>query len=157
MTRSFVLRAGIAMSILGGTALAVAADRLSRNEVLAIGDLRTFVSAEAAFAQSNNNYFGEERCLLNPQSCNAGTFEPPYLYGPVTGVRSSYTRTFHGANPGSTPGTFAAFAITAEPVIPGRSGTLSFCMDSSGTSCSNGSGEAINVVDGQCPVDCQVR
>ena len=51
-------------------------------------------------------------------------------------------------------GSAAAFAYTATPLEPGKTGVRSFCGDSSGLVCSDPKGAAILPVAGACPRTC---
>ena len=141
--------------------------RVSANEAVAIGDLRTVVSAQQTYASANGGFFDSLECLSAPTNCipDYPAAGPTFLHEGITtaSVKSGYTRTFYPGAPGQptaewqssvSPTSLAAFAYVAAPEQPGVSGTRAFCADASGRVCSTSSGEMPPVFDGVCPIDC---
>ena len=142
--------------------------RVSANEAGTIGDVRTVISAEAAYQSANCGAYGRLECLSNPQGTGcildypaaAPTFLDPTLTSAQ--VKSGYRRTFHpGAEsaltrgPGCPGGTgLESFAYTAEPATRGQTGVRGFCGDDSGRICSTTDGSAPRVTSGRCAEDC---
>jgi hypothetical protein len=143
----------------------MAAAQRRANESLAIGDIRTLISAELTYAGTSGGFFGSPKCLVAPATCVPGytgpaMMTPPY---PWTSPRGGYTRTFH---PGpmmldlkrehaeASEGTLKSFAIVAVPVVPGKTGNRGFCGDSTARICTTSDGSAPPVQDGLCPAGC---
>jgi type IV pilus assembly protein PilA len=122
--------------------------RVSANESATIGDIRTVISAQAAYQSANGGWYsGTMSCLNNP----SGGCIPNY---PATGptfvdtniaalaAKSGYARTF---GPGSTPNplnsnvsdpaSVASYVYEATPVSQGQTGVRGFGGDSSGVLC----------------------
>jgi type II secretory pathway pseudopilin PulG len=134
--------------------------RVSANESQAIGDVRTVISAEAAYQSVNNGYYGPIECLPKPGECIAGYSGPNFLdpAKPLTGAKGGYRRTFYpgpAASQGAggtppPPGGIESFAFVAVPEKQGATGVRSFCGDSSGRVCAVTSG-SIDATGGECP------
>jgi type IV pilus assembly protein PilA len=141
--------------------------RVSANEAAAIGDVRTVISAEAAYNSANCGTYGRLECLSNPRGrgCIADypAGSPTFLDATLTSasVKSGYRRAFHSGaevprtGPGCAGGTgLESFAYTAEPVKLGETGVRAFCGDDTGRICSANSGSAPPVTNGRCAEDC---
>jgi hypothetical protein len=138
---------------------------VSAAEATAIGDIRTMISAQAAYASQNDGrYEPRLECLLEPAKCLPGyaSDAPPFLDQALASLRTKagYRRAFHpgpeGApraglaghsrNPGVT-----SFAYTAVPEVPGETGVRGFCGDSTALICFTGDGREPTVSpDGRC-------
>jgi prepilin-type N-terminal cleavage/methylation domain-containing protein len=128
--------------------------RVSANEAATIGDIRTVISAQAAYQSSNGGYYDSEMtCLNNPSAgCipNYPTNAPTFLDSQVASQlsKSGYSRTIHAdvipppnyntavSSTSSTP----AYRYTASPVTLGQTGVRGFGGDSSGVLCFSPSG-----------------
>src|SRR5262245_1036132 len=116
--------------------------RVSANEASAIGDIRTVISAEAAYQSANVGFYDTLPCLNKPAGCIPGYTGPEFLSSDLTsGVdKSGYKRTFHPGAPASgaegagsrSPSSIVSFAYTAVPVTNGQTGVRGFCGDSTG-------------------------
>lgn len=142
--------------------------RVSANEAAAIGDVRTVISAEAAYQSANCGAYGRMECLSNPRGpgcivdypAAAPTFLDPTLSSAQ--LKSGYQRTFHaGAEMALTQGPgcpggkgLESFAYTAEPAARGQTGVRGFCGDASGRVCFTIDGSAPSVTNGRCAEDC---
>jgi prepilin-type N-terminal cleavage/methylation domain-containing protein len=112
--------------------------RVSANESATVGDLRTILSAEAAYSASNNSSFGVLSCLASPS--NAGCLGAAYSAGAPTFLditmatdnlsKSGYQRTMNYS--AATGGSVASFCYLAQPIAPNRSGVRSFAGDNTG-------------------------
>lgn len=143
--------------------------RISGNEAAAIGQIRSMISAQMAFAAANGNAYGEPRCLLSPSECIPG-YAPsdPAFLAPETASpeRSGYRFEFHaGGSAGETGGSagveaggtgMTSFAYTAEPMQPGETGARAFCGDATGTICEFAGGRLPPIDGGGCPAGCPV-
>jgi hypothetical protein len=125
------------------TPLANHSHALPRRESAAIGELRTLSSAQAAYSNSNEGFFGSLECLKRPADCIPDSTKagPVFLHEafPETSRGYSFTfrigRTLTPAEIQKTriaPGSFSTWAFYAVPETPGRSGVRSFCIDQSG-------------------------
>jgi hypothetical protein len=140
---------------------------VSANEAAAIGDLRTVVSAQAAYASANMGFPDRLECLLEPTQCipGYGADEPPFL------DRRLLAPTRHGyrfrlvpgppAQPDEnavgkvSPSSLAGWAYLAEPLAPNQTGRRAFCAEASGVVCADASGAIGDVTDGHCPATCE--
>lgn len=135
--------------------------QLSQNESVSIGDVRTVISAQAAYQAANAGYYeGRFSCLSSPVGCipqyppNAPAFIDAQLSSLVP--KSGYAREFH---PGveaterpdhASPSSIMSWAYTAVPVEQGRTGVRSFCGDSSGVVMFCSDGRRPPVANGAC-------
>jgi type II secretory pathway pseudopilin PulG len=116
--------------------------RVSANEAAAIGDVRTVISAQMAYASANGGHYGTLECLGQPGPCVAGYSGPVFL-DPVlaSGVpKTGYERQLQPGPVSQSTGAagerytgIASFAYVARPLQPGRTGVRAFCGDASGT------------------------
>lgn len=139
--------------------------RVSANEAGAIGDIRSVISAEAAYASSNAGYYDTLECLGTPAGCIPGYSGPTFLDPPLaTGMdKNGYKRRFHPGAPPSeeggsqrSPSSMSTFAYTVVPIQPGRTGVRGFCGDSSGKICYTLDGSEPPVENGECAQTCQM-
>jgi type IV pilus assembly protein PilA len=138
--------------------------RIAANEGAAIGDIRTVISAEAAYQSASGGYYGPLDCLGRPAECMPGYTGPTFLDPALAsgGVKSGYQRTFHAGNvvalaaDGSPAprGSIESFAYVAVPMERGKTGTRGFCGDSTGRICFTTDGTPPDVVDGACDPGC---
>ncbi len=131
--------------------------RVSANEAAAIGDLRTFISAEAAYQFSAEGVYGTPDCLAKPASCIPSYQGPVFLDSELASLspKTGYRRTFI---PGPAKGTgLESYALVLEPIQPNRTGVRAFCGDASGVLCYTADGRKPPVVDGACDLsgDCR--
>lgn len=118
--------------------------RVSANEAGAIGDLRTVVSAQAAYQASNRGFYeGRGECLSRPAECIPGYSGPSFLDPmTLTSPKNGYVRELRPGTPiepgvtGVSPTSTNGFAIIAYPAVAGKTGIRSFCADASGRVCS---------------------
>ena len=120
--------------------------RVSANEAGTIGDVRSVISAEAAFQSAANGWYGPITCLSVPQGCLVGypTTAPTFLDATMTArtAKSGYNRSFLDGNPVTgTPttlvGVLDAFCYGASPSSIGQTGVRGFGGDASGRVCQN--------------------
>lgn len=159
--------------VIAGIVAAIAIPNLLRSRVVAnesavIGDIRTIISAEAAYAGANGGYYDRLQCLSYPyESCipEYPTAAPEFLDYALSKaqMKNGYNRKFHpGAYPESaeqgsflSPTSMESYAYVAVPESPGLSGLRSFCGDASGRVCVFSNGENPFIQDGACPIDCE--
>lgn len=114
--------------------------RVSANEAATTGDIRTVISAEAAYHGANRGYYGHISCLGQPS--NGGCMPTYPTTGPtfldeqlaaVPNVKTGYARDANYiAAAGSTPGSVATYCYFASPLTANRTGVMSFGGDSTG-------------------------
>jgi type II secretory pathway pseudopilin PulG len=135
--------------------------RVSANESRAIGDLRTLISAQAAYQNANGGLYDKTECLADPQTCipnypaTGPRFVEPSLLAPDP--KGGYRLTFHAGpapeqlDPASqSRSSVASYAYVAEPVAMGRTGVRSFCGDHRGIICYSLQG-GLQADEGECP------
>jgi len=140
--------------------------RVSANESATIGDIRTVISAQAAYQSANGGWYtGSLSCLSNPSAGN-GPCMPTYpanaptfldrSIAPVAGLpapKSGYNRLFI---PGATPvpintnvagaNSVASYVYLATPVSQGQTGVRGFGGDASGVLCFSPDGTAPSTI-----------
>ena len=141
--------------------------RVSANESATLGDIRTLISAQAAYQSANGGFYdGNLDCLTDPDTCipayptNAPTFLDSQLASQQS--KSGYNRLFTGgAIPAnlptnvSSPSSVSVYAYDATPVNVGQTGVRGFGADSSGRICFTNDGSAVGQVAGVLPPNCQ--
>jgi hypothetical protein len=140
-----------------------------RFESAVIGDMRTVVSAQAAYQGVNGGYAdGALSCLARPAACipGYGGFPPRFLDDELASLRQrkGYRRFFHpGPRPeevprSSSPTSVRTWAYVAVPVDPDYTGGRGFCTDSRGYICFKTDGTPPSLrPDGTCDLDsCRV-
>jgi prepilin-type N-terminal cleavage/methylation domain-containing protein len=121
--------------------------RVSANESATIGDIRTVISAQAAYQSANAGWYdGALTCLATAgSSCipNYPTSAPTFLDSNIANLmpKSGYNRSFE-AGPALSPtnglasgSQVASYAYLASPVNQGQTGVRAFGGDSSGVLC----------------------
>jgi type II secretory pathway pseudopilin PulG len=135
--------------------------RISANESMAIGNLRTIISGEAAYQSANGGFSDVPACLFKPDQCLGSNVQGITFLDPASVVfdvpKGGYVLQFHGGPaPADTsavsPSSLEAFAVTAEPANP-QGGVRVFCGDSRGIVCVMAASSRITE-DGQCPETC---
>jgi protein TonB len=128
--------------------------RVSANEAAAIGDIRTIISAQAAYESVGGGY-GDLACLGDPKACVADYTGPQFIDASLAGAteKGGYKRAFF-TGPAMGEKRYSTFAYTAVPVTPGQTGVRSFCGDQSGNVCADPTGAPIAVTGGVCPSSC---
>jgi type IV pilus assembly protein PilA len=136
--------------------------RISANESMAIGNLRTIISAEAAYQSANGGFYDVPACLYTPSQC-LGSNAPGMAFLDQQSVafdvqKSGYVLQFHGGPAPAdasavSPSSLESYAVTAEPASP-QTGVRTFCGDSRGIVCVMAASSRITE-DGQCPETCE--
>ena len=119
--------------------------RLSANESATIGDVRTLLSAEAAYHAVNQGFYdGSLTCLSNPQGClpSYPANGPAFLDQQLASLtpKSGYNRAFTAGPAPAPTGTISPTSVTAykydaTPTNQNRSGIRGFGGDHSGRVC----------------------
>jgi prepilin-type N-terminal cleavage/methylation domain-containing protein len=113
--------------------------RISANESATIGDIRTVISAEAAYQSAASGFYGLLGCLSVPGPCITGYVGPTFLDGSI-GVdilvqKSGYTRTANYDAALTVPGLanpHGTYCYYASPITAATTGVRSFGGDASG-------------------------
>jgi hypothetical protein len=140
--------------------------RISANESAAIGDIRTVISAEAAYQSTNSGQYDSMECLATPSRCipNYPAGGPTFIDSELTQTeKTGYRRGFHpgppsdaaGRGTASSPTSISAYAYVAEPTQVGQTGVRAFCGDDTGVVCQTMDGHMPPTVDGHCPAECK--
>jgi type IV pilus assembly protein PilA len=145
--------------------------RVSANESATIGDIRTVISAQAAYQSANAGFYESNfACLVAPSgTCipNYPTNAPTFVDSQIASLqaKSGYDRT---ANPGpapatkpatASPGSVSMYAYTASPINQGQTGVRGFGGDGSGILCFSADGTEPQVSSGALVIntaDCNV-
>jgi prepilin-type N-terminal cleavage/methylation domain-containing protein len=127
--------------------------RVSANEAGTIGDIRSLISAEAAYQSANGGWYGPIACLNKPTAggcipnypTNAPTFIDTTVAAQIN--KSGYSRSFtNGVVPSnlntnvSGVASISSYVYSATPVTAGQTGVRGFGGDASGVICFNGTG-----------------
>jgi prepilin-type N-terminal cleavage/methylation domain-containing protein len=129
--------------------------RVSANESATIGDIRTVISAQAAYQSANGGWYdAAPTCLTDPNGCipNYPSNSPTFLDSQLTSLlaKSGYDRSFLGGDPPNTinsaissGSSVTSYVYWATPTSAGQTGVRGFAGDSSGILCfSPGGAEA---------------
>jgi type IV pilus assembly protein PilA len=128
--------------------------RVSANESATIGDIRTVISAEAAYQSANGGWYDVITCLNNPYTGCIPSYPanaPTFLDSAVAtqAAKSGYDRSFlNGTSPTNvntniaSPSSLSTYAYFATPVTQGQTGVRGFAGDSSGVLCFTPNGVA---------------
>jgi prepilin-type N-terminal cleavage/methylation domain-containing protein len=126
--------------------------RVSANESATIGDIRTVISAEAAYQSANGGWYGPITCLNNPFVGCIPSYpanSPTFLDTSIASLapKSGYQRSFQ---PGPVPapintnvtgaGSLSSYAYLTSPVNQGQTGVRGFGGDASGVLCFTAAG-----------------
>jgi type IV pilus assembly protein PilA len=129
--------------------------RIAANEASAIGNVRTVISAEAAYQTVNQGFYdGRGECLSGPQTCIPDYTGPTFIDAALfAGPRSGYVHELQGGAPaaaakGISPSSTDAFAVIAYPAAAGKTGVRAFCGDATGRVCAVASGSREELVAG---------
>ncbi|MCI0407333.1 MAG: type II secretion system GspH family protein, partial [Acidobacteria bacterium] len=121
--------------------------RVSANESATIGDIRTVISAQAAYQSSNAGFYDNALTCLVDGSCipNYPPGAPTFLDSNIgiQAAKSGYVRSYD-PDPAVPPGlptalasasSTAAYSYLASPINMGQTGVRSFGGDASGVLC----------------------
>ena len=143
--------------------------RVSANEAGTIGDIRSVISAQAAFQSAASGWYAPITCLSTPTACITGYPATAPTFSDQTmaslSPKSGYNRTF---SPGNAPNpappasvltnVLDGFCYGAAPSTVGQTGVRGFGGDASGRVCQNigGVNECLASVAGAMPASCTV-
>ena len=142
--------------------------RVSANESATVGDIRTVISAQAAYQSANGGFYEIAlTCLTAP---SAGTCIPSYpsaaptfLDSQLTALlsKSGYNRSW---DPGvvvapipltSSPGSTGTYAYHATPATQNQTGVRGFAGEASGRICFTSNGAPVGSAAGVLSPTCQ--
>ena len=123
--------------------------RVSANEAAMIGDIRTVISAQAAYQSANGGWYAADlQCLSIPSGCIPGyqlaspTFLDPQVAGAAGAAsKQGYNRMFWpgGQAPNlpttSDPNSTGQYAYAGTPSVQDQTGVRGFAGDASGVIC----------------------
>jgi type IV pilus assembly protein PilA len=143
--------------------------RVSANESATIGDIRTIISAQAAYQGSNGGWYdGNLSCLQAPSTCiplypaTAPVFLDSNLaQGNIN--KSGYTRAWNPApaapaDPDTSPTSVGAYVYGATPTVQNQTGVRGFAGDAAGVLCYTPDGAVVPMTAefGVDPTGCTV-
>jgi type IV pilus assembly protein PilA len=135
--------------------------RLSANESATIGDVRTWISAEAAYHGINAGFYDSNPvCLTVPSTCvpTYASTGPNFIDSQLASLqtKSGYSRLMGSdagvptvAPPGASPTSTAAVVFVATPATQDKTGVRGFAGDTAGIICTCGTGCAPPNVGGK--------
>jgi prepilin-type N-terminal cleavage/methylation domain-containing protein len=146
--------------------------RVSANESATVGDVRTVISAQAAYHSSNGGWYESNlSCLVAPFSgCIPGypSNAPTFLDSQIASLmsKSGYDRSFAGGDVPTlnsainSPTSTSSYVYWGTPTSQGQTGVRGFAGDSSGILCFSTDGTApatvgtisLNTADPTCNV-----
>jgi prepilin-type N-terminal cleavage/methylation domain-containing protein len=123
--------------------------RVAANEAGTIGDIRTLISAEAAYHAASGGYYGTPSCLLDPTGAGCipsyPSNAPVFLDSQIAALtaKSGYTRSMDVS--AAVPGGLSCYIYGATPIASSQTGVRGFAGDCSGVICSTTDGSAVPV------------
>ena len=139
--------------------------RVSANESATLGDIRTLISAQAAYQSANSGFYDSKlSCLTSPATNCIPSYPaiaPTFLDSQLASQnsKSGYNRSFsNGAVVNNVPTASATstsvYAYDATPVVIGQTGVRGFAADSSGRICFTVAGTPVGTAGGILPSTC---
>ena len=141
--------------------------RVSANESATLGDIRTLISAQAAYQSANSGFYdGALSCLTLPSDAacipSYPVIAPTFLDSQLASqqAKSGYNRTFSTGGAAvvvatASPSSTAVYRYDSTPVVIGQTGVRGFAADSSGRICFTTNGVPVGTAGGILPATCQ--
>jgi prepilin-type N-terminal cleavage/methylation domain-containing protein len=132
--------------------------RVSANESAAIGDIRTVISAEAAYHSASGGLYGTLTCLSVPNGAGCIPGYPPQAPTFVDSTiaaqtpKSGYARLMDET--AAVPGGLSCYVYHATPVTGGQSGVRGFAGDCGGAICFTTDGTQVPSAGGRMNQGC---
>ena len=134
--------------------------RVASNESATIGDIRTVISAQAAYQSANGGYFDKNWvCLAQNGGCVPGvpSTAPTFLDSQIASLlpKSGYARSTPSfgttaiTDPTVSPTSTVAYVYAGVPTAVGQTGVRGFGGDSSGIICYDQNGAVPTNANGQ--------
>jgi type IV pilus assembly protein PilA len=120
--------------------------RVSSNEAAAIGDIRSMISAEAAYHSAAGGLYGTPLCLLVPSGAGCipaySVTAPTFIDSQIASLtsKSGYDRTFFGL---PIPGGLGCYVYQTTPSAQDKTGVRGLSGDCSGLICFTSDGTAV--------------
>jgi len=118
--------------------------RIAANEAGAIGDVRSVVSAQHAYAASNGAFYGYISCLGTPSNCGFAAATTPFIDAQIASLttKQGYVRSFTAGNvgTGAPDSGLMTFVYFATPSGVAQTGNRGFGGDNSGMICQTTTG-----------------
>jgi type IV pilus assembly protein PilA len=145
--------------------------RVSANESATIGDIRTVISAQAAYQSANGGFYAlSANCLNVPNNAttcipNYPSNGPTFLDSQIANLqpKSGYARSWQTAAALTNPNTnitgtssTSAYAYFGTPVAVGQTGVRGFGGDHSGVLCFTTDGSLVPASSGALAPNCNV-
>jgi prepilin-type N-terminal cleavage/methylation domain-containing protein len=132
--------------------------RVTANEAATVGDIRSVISAEAAYHSAAGGYYGTLSCLLAPTGAGcipsypaaAPTFIDSLIGASVS--KSGYSRTMNET--AAVPGGLSCYVYSGTPLSQGQTGVRGLGGDCSGRVCITTDGSAVPTVSGAMVPGC---
>ena len=141
--------------------------RVSANESATVGDIRSVISAQAAYQSAAFGLYGDMTCLATPSGCISmySTAAPTFVDTTIANLitKSGYNRSFENGLAANNPppqilgGALDGFLYAATPATQDQTGVRGFAGDSSGRICFTQDGnlpplDGNNMLDPTCVV-----
>jgi prepilin-type N-terminal cleavage/methylation domain-containing protein len=132
--------------------------RVSANEAATIGDIRSVISAEAAYHSAAGGYYGPLACMLTPSAaaCIPGypATAPTFIDSLIASstAKSGYARTMDES--AAVPGGLSCYVYHGVPVSVGQTGVRGLAGDCSGKLCFTPDGAAVATASGAMDPNC---
>jgi type IV pilus assembly protein PilA len=129
--------------------------RVSANESAVVGDIRTLISAEAAYHAVNGGFYGPPSCLAAPSSAmcipSYPTIAPLFIDQNLASLlpKQGYSRSFQPGGPTGVRSDLGCYAYHATPTVPGQTGVRGFAGDCSGMMCTTPAGTPVASTNGR--------
>ena len=120
--------------------------RVSSNEAATVGDIRSVISAEAAYHSAAGGLYGTPQCLLVPSGAGCipaySTTAPTFIDSQMASLnaKSGYDRDFFGL---PIVGGLGCYVYQATPTSQDKSGVRGFSGDCSGVICFTSDGTPV--------------
>jgi prepilin-type N-terminal cleavage/methylation domain-containing protein len=132
--------------------------RVTANEAATVGDIRSVISAEAAYHSAAGGYYGTLTCLLVPTGPGCIPSYPatsPTFIDSLIGsafAKSGYNRTMDES--AAVPGGLACYVYQATPLSQGQTGVRGLAGDCSGRVCTTPNGALVPSASGAMLQSC---
>lgn len=132
--------------------------RVSSNESATIGDIRSVISAQAAYHAASGGYYGHMTCMLTPSGGGCipsyPTNSPTFLDSQIAALtpKTGYARSMDESS--AVPGGLACYVYHGIPINPGQTGVRGFAGDCSGVICQTANGTPVPTSGGKMLPTC---
>jgi type IV pilus assembly protein PilA len=126
--------------------------RVSANEAATVGDIRSVISAEAAYHSAAGGYYGTLACLLAPSGAGCipsyPAVAPTFIDSLIASMapKSGYSRTMDQS--AVVPRGLACYVYQTTPLSQGQTGVRGLAGDCSGRVCTTPDGSLVPAASG---------